>query len=295
MSVNDPRDSADALKKSPVGDFPSESIPSPSLPPSSGAPGAIDEFVRDVRSRAAGGGVDAAHQKTRFRRGFDGVARYVRTHPLDLAAAAAAAVIAVVVIRAWPTIGDRAGTLGSRLVSALSPTRLVEVPAEDPPAAARPAAAGRPRRATPPAPVVDAPRVPENSPAVPSAEQAIAAQPQAELTRAIETPSAAPLTADNDGAALGTVYSSTDVDVEPPKLLSEGPGQPASVVSERTRVLEVLVKPDGSVEQVRLRSTEPRLLDPILLSRAKMWEFAPAQRAGHPVPYRLVLLWDAPR
>ena len=92
-----------------------------------------------------------------------------------------------------------------------------------------------------------------------------------------------------------SVYSTADPDVQPPKLLSQGPGQPAKVMSERTRVLEVLVKRDGTVEQVLLKSTEPRLLDPILLSHAKMWQFDPAQRAGHPVAYRLELLWDSPR
>jgi hypothetical protein len=257
-------------------------------------PRGIDEFVRDVRSRAAAGGPPADHQKAKFGHRLGAVARYVRTHPLQLTAAAATALIVVVVIRAWPTIDETALTLGSRLVSALSPTKLVEVPAEDAPAAARPATAVRPRRATPPAPGVDAPPVPETPPSVPPIEQAIALPPAPELPRATDAPSA-PLVANNSSAALGTVYSSADVDVEPPKLLSEGPGQPANVVSERTRILEVLVKPDGTVEQVRLRSTEPRLLDPMLLSRAKMWQFDPAQRDGRPVPYRLVLLWDAPK
>ena len=66
-------------------------------------------------------------------------------------------------------------------------------------------------------------------------------------------------------------------------------------MSERTRVLEVLVRPDGTVEQVQLKSSDPRLLDPILLSHAKMWHFDPAQRDGRPVAYRLVLMWDSPK
>jgi hypothetical protein len=47
---------------------------------------------------------------------------------------------------------------------------------------------------------------------------------------------------------------------------------------------------DGDVEQVKLRSPAPRWLDPMLLSRAKMWQFEPAQLAGRAVPYRLVLM-----
>jgi hypothetical protein len=187
---------------------------------------------------------------------------------------------------------------------------MVELPADDAAAAAAdPAADTTPDKAADTAPdkapaaplrrairtgsTTDAPRVPESAPSAPPAEQAIAASPKADLRRASDAPSAAPLALDTGDADF--VYTSADADVRPPKLISEGPGQPANVVSARTRVLELLVMPDGRVEYVRLRSTEPQLMDPILLSRAKMWQFDPAHRGGRPVPYRLVLLWDAPR
>ena len=170
MSVNDPRNSADALGKSPADGFPSESTSPPVLPPSSEAPGAIDEFVRDIRSRAVAGAGPAAHQRTRFREHLGGFARYLRAHPLLIASVAVVSLIAVVGIREWPTIGETAGTLGSRLISALSPTRLVELPAEAP-AAADPATAVRPRRATPPDRTGDAPRAPESAPSAPSRDQ----------------------------------------------------------------------------------------------------------------------------
>jgi hypothetical protein len=123
-------------------------------------------------------------------------------------------------------------------------------------------------------------------------ERATAAEAAAE--GAASAPSPALLPRETEGGA-DFVYTSADADVRPPKLLSQGPGQPASVISERTRVLELLVMPNGSVDHVRLRSKEAQLMDPILLSRAKMWQFEPARQGGRAVPYRLILLWDTPR
>lgn len=278
MSAHDPRDSAAGPGKSPVDGFPSES-PSPTPPGED--PGAIDEFVRSVRSRAAADGTAAAPPKTQFK-------------PLYLVAAAAAGLIVVVVIRAWPTIDGATGTLGSRLISALTPTRLVEAPADDAAAKGGPATAAAPRRAARPA-GADGRPVDETSPSVPAADQPIAAPRTADRS-ATDAESAAPLPERKESTALDTiVYSTADRDVEPPRLLSQGPGQPAKTMSERTRVLEVLVRRDGTVEQVQLKSTDPRLLDPILLSHAKMWHFDPAQRDGRPVAYRLVLMWDSPK
>ena len=271
MNANDPRESADTSGKNP-----------------SVGPDAIDDLVRDVRSRAAAAGTPSTVSKGR------GIGQYLRTHPLQPFAAVAAALIVIVVIRAWPTIDEATGTLASRLISALTPTRLVEPPAGNAAEADRPATAVRPRAARP-APGVKPSPVPESSSAVPSGERALGAESNAGVARTTDAPSAVASTPDSSGMRADFVYSSADADVKPPKLLSEGPGQPASVMSERTRVLELLVMSNGSVDQVRLRSTEPQLMDPILLSRAKMWQFEPAQRGGRAVPYRLVLLWDAPR
>jgi TonB family protein len=89
-----------------------------------------------------------------------------------------------------------------------------------------------------------------------------------------------------------TVYSSADRDVTPPQRTAfERPGLPA--VGPRTRVqgIEVLVNEQGTVERVRQRSTDTRMLDAITLSRVKSWQFIPAHRNGQPVRYRLLLQW----
>jgi hypothetical protein len=290
---HDPPDSAKAREKqNPLDSFAAESTSPSSVAPSSAGPSAIDEVIQKVRSRAAGDASTAAHQMPRFRERLDSLARYLRAHTMHLAWAAVAAVIVAVGIRAWPTIGETATTLGERLLTTVITPGTPAAPEE-----AASAAAGskpvRPPRAARPAPGANVPRVPERSPSAPPEQEAIPAKPAADLTRRTDAPSAAPLAEERAGTAE-IVYSSADVDVQPPKIRSVEPGQPTNVMSERTRLIEVLVKADGTVEQVLLRSPEGRLPDAMLLSRAKMWQFEPAQRAGRPVWYRLRLMWESP-
>jgi hypothetical protein len=86
------------------------------------------------------------------------------------------------------------------------------------------------------------------------------------------------------------VYSSANRDVQPPKIKSADiPGPIGGGLPTRTEALELLVNADGTVSRVRLRTPSPRMLDPMFLSRAKMWQFEPARRNGEAVPYRLVM------
>lgn len=90
-----------------------------------------------------------------------------------------------------------------------------------------------------------------------------------------------------------TVYSSTDVDVRPPQMHSaELPGP--TIVGAPTRVaqMEVLVSEQGSVEHAKFLTQPRRMMEMMLLSRAKVWEFTPASKDGRPVRYRLVLSWE---
>ena len=292
---DDPPDSAPAREKqNPLDGFATESTSRPPVAPSrSDAPSAIDEVIQKVRSRAADGASTVAHQRARFRDRLNGLARYLRAHSVHLAWAAAVAVIVVVGVRAWPTIGETATTLGERLLTTVISPGMPAAPEEAASAAAGPPTSVRPPRASRPGSGANVPRVPERIPSAPPEQEVIAATPAADLTRGTEAPSAVTLAEDSDGT-VAVVYSSADRDVLPPKIRTVELGQPTKVMSERTRLLEVLVKSDGTVAQVLLRSPEGRLPDAMLLSRAKMWLFEPAQRAGRPVWYRLQLMWESP-
>ena len=94
------------------------------------------------------------------------------------------------------------------------------------------------------------------------------------------------------------VYSSADRDVVPPSM--RVPESPAQVLRELSRgidaggsapSLELLINAEGVVEQARLQTDTPHMLDALVLSRAKTWQFEPARRAGTAVPYRLRLGW----
>jgi hypothetical protein len=90
------------------------------------------------------------------------------------------------------------------------------------------------------------------------------------------------------------LYSQTDQNVEPPRLLSRPlPTRLPSNGSDAATV-EVVISPDGGVERVRLTSTPRRLVDVMELSAAKAWQFDPALKDGAPVRYRLELPTSAP-
>jgi hypothetical protein len=89
------------------------------------------------------------------------------------------------------------------------------------------------------------------------------------------------------------VYSERDRDVRPPQEIDIDLPRPA-VLSWATikNAMEVIVAEDGSVERVKWLGLPQRMPDMMLLSRAKVWKFAPAVKEGHPVRYRLVLTWE---
>jgi hypothetical protein len=93
-------------------------------------------------------------------------------------------------------------------------------------------------------------------------------------------------------AAILTIYSGEDADVDPPVLLY--PQIPANVMlagEDRLNIMEVLVSETGSVERVQLLAGPSRLPDVMLLSGAKAWRFKPASRDGETVRYRALVSW----
>jgi hypothetical protein len=113
-------------------------------------------------------------------------------------------------------------------------------------------------------------------------------------------PAIEPPAVGSDAASDLAVYSSMDVDVAPPSMRS--PESPAQVLRELPQGadvarasprLELLINAQGEVEQARLHTDRPHMLDAIVLSRAKTWQFEPARRAGTAVPYLLRLEWES--
>ncbi len=101
----------------------------------------------------------------------------------------------------------------------------------------------------------------------------------------------APAIGETDVVAV-PVYSSTAVDVLPPKLLY--PHLPPTAPEVRSlpgNKMELLIGDDGMVERVKLIAGPVRMVDMMLLSSAKTWKFRPALKDGHSVKYRLVLDW----
>ena len=93
-----------------------------------------------------------------------------------------------------------------------------------------------------------------------------------------------------------TIYSPTDVDVQPPVMLYPSlpppvffakPGE--AVASNR---MELVIAADGSVERVRLVNGPARMPDMMLLSGAKVWRFSPAMKNGEAVRYRTTVSWS---
>jgi len=89
------------------------------------------------------------------------------------------------------------------------------------------------------------------------------------------------------------VYTSADPDVEPPVAIR--PQMPPTDHLDPSHAdvasMDILVSPTGLVEHVRLGPGPSRMSHVMLLSAAKTWQFQPAMRDGHPVPYRMKQLW----
>ena len=90
------------------------------------------------------------------------------------------------------------------------------------------------------------------------------------------------------------VYSQTDQNVEPPRLLSRPLQRRMPSGGSDAATVEVVISPDGGVERVRLTSGPRRLTDVMELSAAKAWKFDPALKDGEPVRYRFELGTSVP-
>jgi len=90
------------------------------------------------------------------------------------------------------------------------------------------------------------------------------------------------------------VYSGEGDGVIAPRLRSLGFVNRA-ITGQRTRTstIELVVSKSGDVERVKLFPPSRNWEDAMLLSRAKMFQFQPAQRNGFPVRYRFVMEVDA--
>jgi hypothetical protein len=269
------------------------------LPESSPADGAepdgIDSITRRLRSSTETGEPAAAAPKPTL---AATIALQLRTHSRLLGFAAVIAVLAVALFFAWPYISSGAASVQASLVSAISnapdPDQLADAPPESaPPTPPRATGQTRRRSAQPPAPEVieGQPRpvieaVPVGIPATASAI-GIASNQTADAASVVEPGSEAL------APRQPPVYSTADADVQPPKIRStDVPRTIGGGLPVRTESLELLVNAQGTVDRVSLRTPNPRMLDTMFLSRAKMWQFEPAQRDGVAVPYRLVMSWQ---
>jgi hypothetical protein len=86
------------------------------------------------------------------------------------------------------------------------------------------------------------------------------------------------------------LYSSEGGGVVAPRLTSLGfVRRLVSGLRVRTSTIELVVSKDGTVERAKIFSTPAHWEDALLLSRAKMLQFVPANRNGFPVRYRFVM------
>jgi hypothetical protein len=259
-------------------------------------PDALDSITRRLRSSADTGEPTApAPRPSRAAV----LSTWVRSHTRLIAFGAAIAALAVGVYFAWPYLTSGAASVQASLVSAISnaPPPGTEEPAAAPPETAPPSPT-RSSRPTRPRPAAAA--VAESQPEAvsdPSAATNLGVAPSAPVTEVVASDSGS---SDSSTVAAtasepappreAVVYSSANRDVQPPKIKSADiPGPIGGGLPTRTEALELLVNADGTVSRVRLRTPNPRMLDPMFLSRAKMWQFEPARRNGEAVPYRLVM------
>jgi hypothetical protein len=84
-------------------------------------------------------------------------------------------------------------------------------------------------------------------------------------------------------------YSAGDDDVVPPVLRRPViPGPPApDAPTDSYAIFDLIVDPQGNVEQVKTVSAPSRYRDRMILAHLKAWGFKPATRDGQPVRYRI--------
>jgi protein TonB len=151
-----------------------------------------------------------------------------------------------------------------------------------------------------PAPTATPPAAPR--PKRPRVEPAAAGDPNAAITPgdpiaavvptlpAVELPVVAADPEESASTPLPSeAFTVGDADVEPPVLVyPQLPTEPgASPPGSDEPHFELLVNERGEVEQARLRATEVRLQDRMMVSAVKAWRFKPAIKDGRPVRYRV--------
>jgi hypothetical protein len=87
------------------------------------------------------------------------------------------------------------------------------------------------------------------------------------------------------------IYSESDLDVRPPRLLSSPlpVSGPAGVPPDRVGWVDIVTNKNGTVAQVKLHTPLNRHHERMFVSAAKAFLFRPAMRNGKPVMYRFKL------
>lgn len=152
--------------------------------------------------------------------------------------------------------------------------------APSPGAAAPPAAATRPAASTSAAPSEASRAAVEPSPGA----APVPAPTVAELPVVVAEP--------DDSAMAPEVppgpFTEADAGVEPPVLIyPQLPSDAQAAPPASAPHFELLVNERGEVDQVRLRTSDVRFQDRMMVSAAKAWRFRPAMKDGQPVRYRV--------
>jgi hypothetical protein len=183
-------------------------------------------------------------------------------------------------------IRDLAVPLGINLPGPATASVTPEAPVDDRPA---PRSAARVRPAAPVA-------APAPEPVAPARPAAIDPGPSpTEVARLAEPAQPAPRQEEAVAQVVEdlSIYTSESSGVSPPIPVSPRvlPSSLSLSASQAQNRMELIIGPDGSVEQVRMLTPVQRLPDVMLLSGAKSWLFRPAMKDGRPVRYRLPLTW----
>jgi periplasmic protein TonB len=152
---------------------------------------------------------------------------------------------------------------------------------------------------TAPAPAAEAPpaaaRKAARTPAAPSEASRAAVEPSPG-SAPVPVPTVAELPvviAEPDDRAMAPEvppgpFTEADAGVEPPVLIyPQLPSDPQPAPPASAPHFELLVNERGEVDQVRLRTSDVRFQDRMMVSAAKAWRFRPAMRDGQPVRYRV--------
>ena len=156
------------------------------------------------------------------------------------------------------------------------------------------AVASSPANTTPSAPAVTRPRKPttpsRQSPVIAGSATTKSNAPVVAARSIVASSVVGETSTSGESLVDSNVYTSLDVEVEPPALVRPQLPTPATrrSVNDPTHI-EVHVGADGTVDKVRLYPQGSTLNDRMLVSAAKAWVFRPALKEGHPVKYTLLM------